>query len=168
MPPPDSSFAPLDIGAVEYFQNDDGNIIATYRNTLIQVRWGALTDVTLAAIESASKSLLAKIPSGPIGGLLLVEQNATLSNGAMRAKQMRLMQRVLQNERAHCVMVSLVGGASGTLMRTFGRLLEAAHPRMAARATVAEATTWIEAHAPPRRAGEMNQLLTYLRSRKRS
>ncbi len=128
--------------SIEVLVRDSGNLLARYRNVVLQVRTGEMTLPMLQRIESAA--LLARAAtSGNVGAVAIIEEGAVLASADIRAEQAAVVRRLLRDPRTHFVTV-VVGQSVGTrAINTVMRLLLLGVPRLRSMGRIDEAIEWL-------------------------
>lgn len=128
--------------SAEILVQEEGNLVARYRNVLIQIRSGAMTASVLDRIENGALLMRAS-SGGPVGAIAILEEGASLAGPAVRNRQMEVLRSLLSDPRTHLSSVVLGDSIGTRALRTFMRLALLGKPRVHAAATVDEAIDWL-------------------------
>lgn len=158
----------FDASVVDVILLDDDNLVAVYKNVMLQVRVGQMSRATLDYMNSAARLMRARM-RGQTGALIsVVEESAEVPSGEVRKAQMEAMGRYLGSEDIWLAAIITAGGARGALMRATVRMLGAGRPRLGVFGHANEAAAWLAGRLPRPSASEQIGLVDWGRERMRA
>jgi hypothetical protein len=153
--------------SLEVLVQGEGNLVARYRNVVLQVRSGDMTLPILQRIESAA--LLARASAGgSVGAIAIIEEGASLASADVRAAQAALVRRLLKDPRTHFVTVVVGQTVANRAITSVMRLLLLGVPRLRSVGTIEEAIAWLVTHVEGVSAGELRVAIEDARARLRA
>ncbi|MCB9631542.1 MAG: hypothetical protein H6721_05295 [Sandaracinus sp.] len=95
---------------------DESNVVVRDANVLVQLRWGALTDETIAAMLDALDAMRAE-GAGRVGVLVVLEPGAPPPPATMRERQRQLIPELASRPWLYAAVAIPGEGVSASLLR---------------------------------------------------
>ncbi len=134
-----------DTSTLEVFIRERGFAFARIGSTLVQVRARQLFLSDVERVSSLAHLVRAQTVARKIAFLGILEEEAEVPEGDVRAAQALQMREFLADPRVHLCGAILGSGPRTTMLRAVVRLSVLGQPRMTTASSVREAVTWLAA-----------------------
>lgn len=129
--------------ALEVLVRERGFAFGRMGTTLVQVRARQLHLSDVERVSNLAHLVRAQIVGKKIGFLGILEEEAEVPQGEVRAAQAAQMKEFRTDPRVHLCGIILGAGPRSTMLRAVVRLAGLGQPRMTIASSVREAATWL-------------------------
>lgn len=120
-----------------------GNLVARFRNVLIQVRTGTMTMRMLDDIERSGRLMRAAAPHGRVGAVIIVEETADVPEASVRKRQRDVLRDMTAHSQTYLAGAICGGGVKTSLLRTLTRAITGGMERIYSARSPEDAVEWL-------------------------
>ncbi len=140
-----------------------GNLVARFRNVLIQVRTGTMTMRMIDDIERSGRLMRAAAPRGNVGAIVIVEETAEVPDAGVRKRQRNVLRDMTTHSQTFLAGAICGGSVKTSLLRTVTRAVTRGMERIYSARTPEAAVEWMADKLGNVSAVELGRAVDYAR-----